>query len=396
MFRNRTVNVAPMPEANTPDRIDGTSSSGPTSGFPRDIPLVFISHDTRDADLAEAFSRLLGSVSAGVLKSFRSSDRRGGQGIEYGVEWFPEIMEKLSRSSDVVCLLTPRSVDRPWILYEAGVAKGKLDSPVLGLVLGASFQIASTGPFAQFQNTDDDVDSITALVMQLLRRIPNAEPDREAVANQVRLFKERADEILARLEHDPVTTEEMAPDGSGETAARLFEEVKVMFKDLPSRLEDRISRAISSPASRKDSLYLHRDVFGAAARLKDVFPKKHWGWLYLINSFREECPWLYEQGMEVYRAATAIPLSYRSVRPHTSMTRMTRLRVVLRNVKEFNKLVEFTLDLERDSHSTLESTHWLGELPYFTEWYFRELIDEERENRTKSSQTSDPDVKPGK
>ena len=33
-------------------------------------PLVFISHDTRDAELAEAFSHLLKSVSAGVLKSF--------------------------------------------------------------------------------------------------------------------------------------------------------------------------------------------------------------------------------------------------------------------------------------------------------------------------------------
>lgn len=44
-------------------------------------PLVFISHDTRDAELAEAFSNLLKSVSAGVLKSFRTSDRRGNQGI---------------------------------------------------------------------------------------------------------------------------------------------------------------------------------------------------------------------------------------------------------------------------------------------------------------------------
>jgi hypothetical protein len=36
-------------------------------------PLIFISHDTRDAELAEAFSNLLKSVSAGVLKSFRTS-----------------------------------------------------------------------------------------------------------------------------------------------------------------------------------------------------------------------------------------------------------------------------------------------------------------------------------
>ena len=55
--------------------------------------LVFISHDTRDAKLAEAFSALLKSVSAGVLKSFRTSDKKGNQGIEYGVEWYPEIIK---------------------------------------------------------------------------------------------------------------------------------------------------------------------------------------------------------------------------------------------------------------------------------------------------------------
>ena len=82
-------------------------------------PLVFISHDTRDAELAEEFSNLLKSASAGALKSFRSSDKKGTQGIEYGQEWYPAIMDKIDEASDVVCLLTQHSVDRPWILYEA-------------------------------------------------------------------------------------------------------------------------------------------------------------------------------------------------------------------------------------------------------------------------------------
>lgn len=72
-------------------------------------PLVFISHDTRDAALAEALSKLLSSVSAGMLKTFRSSDRKGGQGFEYGVEWYPELMRQLDSACDVVCLLTERS-----------------------------------------------------------------------------------------------------------------------------------------------------------------------------------------------------------------------------------------------------------------------------------------------
>jgi hypothetical protein len=58
-------------------------------------PLVFISHDTRDADLAEAFSNLLTDASGGILKSFRSSDRKGTAGIEYGQEWYRAIMQKL-------------------------------------------------------------------------------------------------------------------------------------------------------------------------------------------------------------------------------------------------------------------------------------------------------------
>ena len=78
-------------------------------------PLVFISHDTRDAELAEAFSQLLSNSSMGILESFRSSDKKGTQGIEYGTLWYEKIFKKLNEASDVVCLLTHHSVDRPWI-----------------------------------------------------------------------------------------------------------------------------------------------------------------------------------------------------------------------------------------------------------------------------------------
>jgi hypothetical protein len=43
-------------------------------------PLVFISHDARDAELAGAFSKLLKSVSAGMIKTFRPSDKKGTEG----------------------------------------------------------------------------------------------------------------------------------------------------------------------------------------------------------------------------------------------------------------------------------------------------------------------------
>src|SRR5260370_22111584 len=161
-------------------------------------PLVFISHDSRDADLAEAFGNLLTAASGGILKSFRSSDRKGTAGIEYGQEWYRAIMQKLDDATDVVALLTAHSINRPWILYEAGVAKGKLgaNERVFGIALGVTLDEAATGPFAQFQNSPDEEEAITALALQLIRRHPQAAPRDEAVRRQVQAFRQAVAALL--------------------------------------------------------------------------------------------------------------------------------------------------------------------------------------------------------
>lgn len=264
-------------------------------------PLIFISHDARDAELAEAFSKLLTSVSAGVLKSFRSSDRKGAQGIEYGVEWFPELMKQLEKASDVVCLLTPRSVDRPWILYEAGVAKAKLQTSVFGVALGIPFNKASTGPFAQFQNCDDDDESLTKLVTQLVNRIPGSAPDRDAILMQVKTFKTKADKVLARLgDSDETADQDLPLDNS--TVAKLFEEVKVMFRDLPSRLESELGdegRTRRRPRFRRFHPMMIEEMMHMAGGKR---PDPSLGMLVIASFFRDDIPWLYELGLEAYRA----------------------------------------------------------------------------------------------
>src|SRR5258706_9640461 len=162
-------------------------------------PLVFISHDARDAELAEAFSKLLKSDSAGMIKTFRSSDKRGTEGIDFGDEWYKRLMAKLQSTSDVVCLFTERSLDRPWILFEAGVAKGKLNTPVVGVALGVPLSRITAGPFYQFQNMDDSEGDLTKLVNQLARRVPGLELDVDVVRVQVAAFKTAEATILTSL-----------------------------------------------------------------------------------------------------------------------------------------------------------------------------------------------------
>jgi hypothetical protein len=280
-------------------------------------PLIFVSHDNQDADLAEAFGKLITNVSAGVLKVFRSSDTKGTQGIEYGAEWYPTLMKKMESASDVVCLLTERSLNRPWILYEAGVAKGKLNSTVYGVALGIPLDRASTGPFAQFQNCDDNEESLTKLVTQLAQRMPGADPQHDAILMQVRLFKESVAKCLQKLETKKGEKESKKTEEA--SIPKLFEEIKVMFQDLPVRIEQRVlekpSRRRVEPMMFMDSTrYLGRK-YGDAVSL-----------LILSSMVRDEMPWVYDLGIETYRAMKS-----------------GNVKRALTSLREFSDMVELTI-----------------------------------------------------
>jgi len=266
---------------------------------PRGKALVFISHDTRDAELAEAFATLLLDVSGGTLKSFRSSDKKTSSGLEFGAEWYKAIMSQLEDATDVVALLTRQSVDRPWILYEAGVAKGKLDTNVLGVALGVPLEKVSTGPSGQFQNCGDDEDSLTKLVMQLLARNPDASPREEAVRRQVQAFLEQVQKLASATGKTPVKSE------TDETSiAKLFEEVKAMVQVLPERVDDRV-RSFARRRSPKDMRRFHPMMFEELffhPALKETDGGPAVAWLMFVSAFKDDLPWLFEVGLDLYRA----------------------------------------------------------------------------------------------
>jgi hypothetical protein len=260
---------------------------------PTSAPLVFISHDSRDADLAEAFGKLLKSVSAGMIKTFRSSDKKGNDGIDFGDEWYRRLMSKLQATSDVVCLFTERSLDRPWILFEAGVAKGKLGTPVIGIALGVPLNRVTTGPFYQFQNMDDSEADLVKLVNQLARRVPNLELDADVVKSQVQTFKTAETAILKTA---AVTgAKKPVQDGTEESAmAKLVEEMK----SLPARIAERLD---GEPPRLRKRRRLHPMMLDEAMHMSNEFGDPI-GILMVASLLREDAPWLYELALEVYRA----------------------------------------------------------------------------------------------
>jgi hypothetical protein len=132
--------------------------------------------------------------------------------------------------------------------------------------------------------------------MQLLSRNPETAPREEAVRRQVEIFRERVQEILgdgnALVSNEP-----------GSDAAKLFEEVKEMVRSLPNQIEDKIiNSSFGGKMSRKRRFH--------PAMMEELIFHPRFGkedngamsLLVLVSMFRDDFPWIYEPGMELYRA----------------------------------------------------------------------------------------------
>ena len=316
-------------------------------------PLVFISHDVRDAELAEAFSKLLKSVSAGMIKTFRSSDKKGTEGIDFGEEWYKRLMTQLQSTSDVVCLFTERSLDRPWILFEAGVAKGKLNTPVVGVALGVPLSRVSAGPVYQFMNMDDSAGDRPKIVKQLARRVPNLEIDDDVIKGQIATFKTTEVALLKKLTTGSGKTE-TKQEADESAVAKLAEEMKA----LPSRVAERLAEA-DDPIHRQRMRRFHPMMLEEFMHMSGDTSDPV-GILMAASFVRDEAPWLYELTMEVYRAVKTGDVAA----IEQEMTRLRRFSKMMRGsfMEEFGfggkdtdmLLMEFPRMLEHMLMRTLE------------------------------------------
>lgn len=278
--------------------VDEASKTDTPAGS--DKPLVFISHDSRDAELAEAFSSLVNKSSMGMLKAFRSSDTRGVEGIEFGSEWYTRVMGGLCVATDVVCLFTERSIGRPWILFEAGVAKGKLDRPVFGIALGIELSKVSTGPFFQFQNCGDDEDSLAKLITQLCKRIPGAEPNEDVIRMLVRDFRGAVAGVIEKDKAVEKVKVKTSPEEAG--LAKILEEMKMMIRELPRYVESSSieNRRVNPQFLKRFNPDLLRNVCHKYTECGSVSAV-----VVAAGMVRDEFPWFYDLVLTYYRAAVS-------------------------------------------------------------------------------------------
>jgi len=344
-----------------------TKTSADTELLPSSAssPLVFISHDARDAELAEAFSKLVKSVSAGMIKTFRSSDKKGTEGIDFGEEWYKRLMAQLQSTSDVVCLFTERSLDRPWILFEAGVAKGKLNTPVVGVALGVPLSRVSAGPFYQFMNMDDSEGDLTKLVNQLARRVPDLELDRDVVKAQIAAFKATEAALLEKLTSGSAKAETKA-EVDESAIAKLAEEMKA----LPSRVAERLAEG-GEPSRRRRMRRFHPMMFEELMQMPGE-PGDPVAILMAASLVRDDMPWLYEVAMEVYRVVKA--------------GNVEAIEREMKRLRRFSEVMMHGPFMEEFGFGGKESHMFAMEFPRMLEHTLRRTLDIKREHPRRKPQ----------
>ncbi|MGO9376173.1 MAG: toll/interleukin-1 receptor domain-containing protein [Syntrophobacteraceae bacterium] len=136
--------------------------------------------------------------------------------IDKGSRWFNELSKELKDTKFSLVCLTPDSLEKPWILFEAGAAwKASELSRVWTLLIGLSSTDVK-GPLAQFQATLASKDDMWKLV----KSVNSALEDKALPENKLKTafvafwktFEEQTSEAIAKLSGPPDPSAKRSPD----------------------------------------------------------------------------------------------------------------------------------------------------------------------------------------
>jgi hypothetical protein len=141
---------------------------------------------------------------------------------------------------------------------------------------------------------------MTGLVLQLIRRHPQAAPREAAVRLQVKAFRDSLAEMLKERKKELAPPAPKPPDDT--SVAKFFEEIKVLVRDVPERVALEVGPGFRGPRGKRRFRFHPgmMEEYLYHPGLADGNPT-----LPLLIGFslvRDELPWLYELASQFSRA----------------------------------------------------------------------------------------------
>jgi tetratricopeptide (TPR) repeat protein len=172
---------------------------------------VFISHTHSDQPIADALAELMQKLFGSKVTVNYSSRKELEGGIPPGDDWFRWIVEQVRNANAALILLTPASIQKPWVIWESGAVAGAAfansgdEVRVFPLTFGIKASDVPT-PFARTQLvTGTDESEIGKLVDDLFNRFGKEFTQKEvksfgaAQGHAVQDYLERVRGILLKL-----------------------------------------------------------------------------------------------------------------------------------------------------------------------------------------------------
>jgi hypothetical protein len=137
--------------------------------MPRPRNTLFLSHSSKDKELATRFAQLLRSISLSQLEIWFSSDGSYAGGLRPGDRWFDEIKEKMAQSSAIVALITENSADSPWVLFESGIGAATQEKKLIVVTHGINTPSKIPSPLLHWQTFRiDKIDDLKEFCGKIL------------------------------------------------------------------------------------------------------------------------------------------------------------------------------------------------------------------------------------
>jgi len=207
--------------------------------------------------------------------------------IAAGERWGMEVAKELDGSNFGIICVTRENINAPWILFEAGaLAKFMEEGRVIPLLLDVEFKDIS-GPLAQFQAKKVERGGLSDVVTAINSSAP------QPAAQATRLFESLWPQFEEQIKAIPEPT---APSKATRPQHEVLEELVASVRGLDVRLRD--DDEFRSRRRRR----LPPTFFIRQFRHSFLAENSPMAMLLAASAVRDDIPWLYELGMEVYRA----------------------------------------------------------------------------------------------
>lgn len=213
--------------------------------------------------------------------------------IAAGERWAESVAKELEASNFGIICVTRENAGSPWVLFEAGaLAKSLQGSRVIPLLLDLEFRDV-TGPLAQFQAKKLEKSGLNE-VINSINQVANQEVPE---ARAIQLFEALWPEFEKKIASIP---QQPSPAKHSRPQHEILEELVASVRSLDSRFRE-VSE--SSPQSTRYRHLRHPFLLHEVIEMIGEKPDDPIVLLVMASMFKEEMPWLYELGIEAYRAA---------------------------------------------------------------------------------------------